>query len=642
MPTLLLIESNDRTARVVESVLGMLGYEIVRLVDAERLKLEIRARNPDLVMISADMQSGSGLDLIRDEYRHFAAPVPVIAWSSYHKPEALKELAPVELNLGAVMVAPLDPGELVRLVTLLAPPDDRAAAVQVVADLAAESAAELRVDAPTGTRPLAKVEMARQLCGIDRSDWTGCLEIAQEDADDLALYFELGQLTFARSAAGRDLVAAAAAHGRLDGVHVPEVPLQNIQEEAQLLMALRGIGMHETGWLEQQAAVALISRALDAWDGELRAIPGLAPEDHFGDPTPVIPLLIRAVASEAEGRELLDVDPDAVVVVRLPSDATIRSWALSGVEQEVLAQLMKARGREITLAQLVRVCAGDDDARTHHVHALVELLRRIGFLHFSGRPWGADTGKRLTELVTELHRLGTADHYQVLGLKRDADDKKIREALRTRSLKYHPDKLYGLHPRVQETANAVFARIQDAYDVLRDPPRRAEYLGQLEGDLDSTDMEMGKVAMARGRIRLRHKRYADAAQDFKDATLHDPDNLDAQTQLAWARFRLDPENPRQAMAEMSKIVRKDEGYADAWYYLGRLAFLQEEFVGARKYFVRTLKADPEHVEATRELRLMDRRGQGVPDAVPPLDGEDAEAAEEPKKGGLFSRLRGRR
>lgn len=645
MPNILLLDNNDRNARVVESVLGVLGYEILRLADAERLKLEIRARKPQLVMVSADLQSGSGLDLLRDEYKQFEEPVPVIAWSNYHKPDALKELAPVELNLCAVMSAPLDPGELVRLAALLAPPDDKGAAVQVVADLAAEAGSDLRLDPPSGTKPLAKVELAQSLCGIDRHDWTGCLRIHQDRHPDLSLFFEMGQLVFAGSEDGKDLTETARQLGRLEGSRVPNVPLRNLEEEMQLLMAVRGIGLHETAWLAEETAVRLLSLAFDAWDGELAAIPGLAPEDSFPEPLALMPVLIRAVVGRAAASEqdVLDVDPDAVVVVRLPDGQTVRSWALSGVEREVLDQLASARGREITLAQVLRIVAADDPARIGRVKALVELLRRIGFLHFSGRPWGAETGAKLLEMVRELHRMRRSDHFQVLGLKPDAGEREIREALRSRSRKYHPDTLFGQHPRVQETANALYSRIQDSYEVLKDEQKRLAYKGELAGDADSTDNSLGKVALARGKIRMRHKRYQDAVGDFEDATLHDPKNQDAQVLLAWARFRLEPDNPRKAMGEMSKVVRKDESCADAWYYLGRLAFLQGEHDNARKYFRRTLKADAAHVEATRELRLMDRRGQGQPDAVPPLEGDEPPSDDDkPKKGGLFARLRGRK
>jgi tetratricopeptide (TPR) repeat protein/CheY-like chemotaxis protein len=657
------LETHDRTIRTVETTLAVIGYEVVVCGgDRDQLKLSLRASPPDLILISADLNSGSGLDILVDRYGDCPRPVPVIAWSGYHKRGALKEIAPVELLLSAVMTAPLDPGELVRLVTMLVPAPDPGAAIRVVADLADDSVvSRIRLEEPRGDKKLVRASLPRMLCAVDFHDWSGCLQI-ETAAWGAALFFKMGQLVLATTDTGKDLIRTALDHGRIEASKIPDVPLHSVEDEIGLLLALRGIGMHETEWIVAQTAIRILGQCIDAWDGVVKAIPGLEPPgEGYAEPMPVVPILIHTVgAKRRTSQPGAETHPDSILVVRLPEEDAIRSWALTGTAAEVVDQLHKARGREISFRQLVRVVSRGDETRARLVEAVVGLLERIGYVHFSGPPWGEVTAAKLEELVAELHAVNGADLFEVLGVPRTADDTQVASALRTKSLKYHPDRMFDAHPRVQETAAALYGRIQQAYEVLSRPGQREAYRAQLESDVDSADTELAKVALARGKIRMRHKRYEDAVNDFREATLQSPDLAEPRVMLAWARFRVEPAEIKRAMAELSKIVRSDDKVPDAWFYLGRLAILNKELARARKYFDKALRVDPKHVEAQREIRLMDRRGQAMGTSrrprAQPLDHEDelsailsqvaqddeATVEQEPKKRGLFSRLRGRR
>jgi hypothetical protein len=67
-------------------------------------------------------------------------------------------------------------------------------------------------------------------------------------------------------------------------------------------------------------------------------------------------------------------------------------------------------------------------------------------------------------------------HYNALGVARSADGGIIRAAYRVLAKRYHPDTATG----PQEIAAARFRRIQEAYEVLSDARRQAEYDAQLD------------------------------------------------------------------------------------------------------------------------------------------------------------------
>jgi molecular chaperone DnaJ len=63
-----------------------------------------------------------------------------------------------------------------------------------------------------------------------------------------------------------------------------------------------------------------------------------------------------------------------------------------------------------------------------------------------------------------------ADYYSVLGVSRDASDEEIKKAYRKLAMRYHPDRNGG-----SKEAEERFKEITEAYDVLRDPNKRAAY-----------------------------------------------------------------------------------------------------------------------------------------------------------------------
>ena len=61
------------------------------------------------------------------------------------------------------------------------------------------------------------------------------------------------------------------------------------------------------------------------------------------------------------------------------------------------------------------------------------------------------------------------DYYEVLGVPREADAKAIKDAFRKLALKYHPDR------NKEADAEERFKEIAEAYAVLSDPKKRADY-----------------------------------------------------------------------------------------------------------------------------------------------------------------------
>ena len=83
------------------------------------------------------------------------------------------------------------------------------------------------------------------------------------------------------------------------------------------------------------------------------------------------------------------------------------------------------------------------------------------------------------------------DYYELLGVHRNATDAELKRAYRRLAHQYHPDKNPG-----NKASEDKFKEINEAYEVLSDPQKRAYY--------DQYGVAPGAQGGGAGRIRRRH------------------------------------------------------------------------------------------------------------------------------------------
>jgi len=66
--------------------------------------------------------------------------------------------------------------------------------------------------------------------------------------------------------------------------------------------------------------------------------------------------------------------------------------------------------------------------------------------------------------------MAKADFYETLGVSRGVDDKELKSAFRKKAMQFHPDR----NPD-DKAAEAKFKELNEAYEILRDPKKRAAY-----------------------------------------------------------------------------------------------------------------------------------------------------------------------
>ena len=96
------------------------------------------------------------------------------------------------------------------------------------------------------------------------------------------------------------------------------------------------------------------------------------------------------------------------------------------------------------------------------------------------------------------------DYYEILGIPKSAGENDIKKAFRQLALKYHPDRNPG-----DSNAEVRFKEINEAYEVLKDPQKRAAY-----DQLGHAAFEMGGGGPGGGRGGFGFDSFADIFDDL--------------------------------------------------------------------------------------------------------------------------------
>jgi curved DNA-binding protein CbpA len=84
--------------------------------------------------------------------------------------------------------------------------------------------------------------------------------------------------------------------------------------------------------------------------------------------------------------------------------------------------------------------------------------------------------ERRIEIMEAWQGLETRNHFEILGLARAVNETEVKEAYFRLAKRFHPDVHHGASlGDMRDKLEAVFIRLGEAYDTLRDPRRRGEY-----------------------------------------------------------------------------------------------------------------------------------------------------------------------
>ena len=245
------------------------------------------------------------------------------------------------------------------------------------------------------------------------------------------------------------------------------------------------------------------------------------------------------------------------------------------------------------------------------------------------RPRNRTGPKSAEQIVALVHaRLAMldqgVDHYTLLGIQKTAAAKDIETAYLALAKQLHPDKLKALGiADVAREAHRLFAQVNSAVAVLRDPTRRADYLAVLSrGGEHAVRAEQAKAdemamrvldaeeAFRRGEMAMRRDQLGTAIEELRRALALNPDEADYHAMLAWAQFCASADKLVAAPSTRSTLdraIRQSPNATTARLLLGRMERMLGRDQDALRHFHAVLEIDPHNADATSEIRVLEQR-----------------------------------
>ena len=213
-----------------------------------------------------------------------------------------------------------------------------------------------------------------------------------------------------------------------------------------------------------------------------------------------------------------------------------------------------------------------------------------------------------------LEELKSKNHFEVLGVPSTAEGSAFKVAFFKLAKTYHPDTAVGAPPEVASLKAAIFSRMNEAYSVLDNPKRRAEYIDGLQNGgsakIDVANVLAAEEKYAKVAILLRNRKYQDALALMDEVLALCPKEGEFIACRAFTAFLVAPdkaaEKPR-AIRAIEEGIKLNPRCVEAFIFRGHIEKLTGDTARARTSFQKALEINPKHVEAQRELKWLDRK-----------------------------------
>ncbi|MDF1552424.1 MAG: DUF4388 domain-containing protein [Deferrisomatales bacterium] len=612
----LVADCDPITRQALAALLPSLGAEALFADNDEMAVRRFLENGPQLVWIDVLLPRHGGLPLLRRlRTLRDGAGVAVLVTGSVAQDKAFRKEAVAELGALAYCKKPL------TLETLRTRLTQALAAGDAPAPVANPFAAPL----PEQGGELAEAPSPRLLHRLAQRRVTGCLTVTRQRQRKV-LYLRDGAVTFALSNQLRETLSShLVARGRIDAATV-----QAGVEEMRRAGTRLGEFLIANGVLAADEVFAAIrdnvrEKVLDLFrwqEGRFQVTPYREPPAPLPGPEFPLPGVVWAGVREvlslrAVGEELAPLG--GLVLGACPGAADPPSdLGLGGDELRLLRTLRRGLGG--TLEELLGQVDEEPGRR------LLYYLLLQGYFTLGGDAGAAGAGQdtadpRLRDARERLRRLRQGNHFQVLQVPLDVDDRTVREAYRSRAKAVHPDTLGPGDPaELHRLFGDSFQVIRAAYDGLKTPELRQQHLRHLHGAAPEDPLEEGSAVLQaevhyqEGQQLLKRRDWNRAAELLGKAWELNPTEGEYALGLGVARARQSgagrPDLERDAEGLLRQAHEMLPGSGEPTYHLGRLALQRGDPETAAGFLRQALGRDPNHLAAQRELRVLRMRGAG--------------------------------
>ncbi len=204
----------------------------------------------------------------------------------------------------------------------------------------------------------------------------------------------------------------------------------------------------------------------------------------------------------------------------------------------------------------------------------------------------------------------TTNHFELLGLSTTATQKDIETAYGKYSEEFSPQRIAMLtDPDIRKKGNFLITRGKQAYDILSDFKKRADYEKRgfrdpsPEDIPEDNDEEKAKAIFKKAKSLKTMKDYDKAIWVLKEAIKLDPTKPAYYLMLGSCQAQL-PQNKKDAELNLQKAAEMEAWNAEPFFELGMLFYSERLFKRAETFFRKALDLEPNHHQARIKLEAI--------------------------------------
>jgi hypothetical protein len=238
---------------------------------------------------------------------------------------------------------------------------------------------------------------------------------------------------------------------------------------------------------------------------------------------------------------------------------------------------------------------------------------------------------RRNEIVEAFLGLKTRTHYEMLGVPRDANDSQIKEAYFRMAKRFHPDVHHDAAlSDLRDKLEAVFIRLGEAYEVLRNSLLRASYerqLGPMQGPATQTAptgddpvhlARMAEESILRASKSVAEEKYWEAIQLLETSIPRVDGRIKQVGRILLARaYAKNPNWVKPAEELLQQVIHEDPRNVSAYFELAQIYKAGGLRSRTAAMLNKVLDLEPEHPEARHQLAAIDQETQPPPPSSEP-------------------------
>lgn len=217
---------------------------------------------------------------------------------------------------------------------------------------------------------------------------------------------------------------------------------------------------------------------------------------------------------------------------------------------------------------------------------------------------------RIKSLKRTLKLQKEQNHFEILGLTKDAKASEINKSYMRLAKSLHPDKISPEAPEeLKQLAHEVFTHISMANQVLSDNKQREKYRKFLELG-KAEDILKSEEDFEKAYDLIRKNKFKESLLILQTLNNHSSPRADLPVYLAWAMIKTQESPSQQTILQISQILNKvppEHRHAAHFLFAKGLFYqLTGEIKKATTNIKNSLALDPNFTEAKRELLIMEQ------------------------------------